>query len=81
MLKERGLTVDTIERLRLGITAPNRDGLTSHLLKEGFSANHITLSGLTIERDNGQVFDRFRHRLMIPICRESDSIVAFGGVQ
>lgn len=79
MLKERGLTVDTIERLRLGITAPNRDGLTSHLLKEGFSANHITLSGLTIERDNGQVFDRFRHRLMIPICRESDSIVAFGG--
>ena len=79
MLKERGLTVDTIERLRLGITAPNRDGLTSHLLKEGFSANHITRSGLTIERDNGQVFDRFRHRLMIPICRESDSIVAFGG--
>ena len=79
MLKERGLTVDTIERLGLGITAPNRDGLTSYLLKEGFSANHITRSGLTIERDNGQVFDRFRHRLMIPICRESGSIVAFGG--
>ncbi len=79
MLKERGLTVDTIERLGLGITAPNRNGLTSYLLKEGFSANHITRSGLTIERDNGQVFDRFRHRLMIPICRESGSIVAFGG--
>ena len=32
-----------------------------------------------VERDNGQVVDRFRNRLMIPIARDTGSVVAFGG--
>ncbi len=32
-----------------------------------------------MERDNGQTVDRFRGRLMIPIARDSGSVVAFGG--
>ena len=32
-----------------------------------------------MERDDGSSVDRFRNRLMIPICRESGAIVAFGG--
>ena len=36
-------------------------------------------SGLVVERDGGRVVDRFRNRLMIPICRDSGSVVAFGG--
>ena len=35
-------------------------------------------SGLVVDRD-GRVGDRFRHRLMIPITRESAAIIAFGG--
>jgi DNA primase len=36
-------------------------------------------SGLVLKRDNGEVIDRFRNRLMVPICRDTGSVVAFGG--
>ena len=36
-------------------------------------------SGLVVQRDDGRVADRFRNRLMIPIARDSGSLVAFGG--
>ncbi len=36
-------------------------------------------SGLILQRDNGEIVDRFRNRLMIPICRDTGSIIAFGG--
>jgi DNA primase len=36
-------------------------------------------SGLIVERENGRLADRFRHRLMIPIARDTGAIVAFGG--
>ncbi len=31
------------------------------------------------QRDGGEVVDRFRNRLIVPICRETGSVVAFGG--
>ena len=36
-------------------------------------------SGLLLQRDNGEVVERFRHRLMVPICRDAGSVIAFGG--
>ena len=36
-------------------------------------------SGLVQQRDNGDVVDRFRNRLMVPICRDTGSVIAFGG--
>jgi DNA primase len=36
-------------------------------------------SGLIVRRDNGDIVDRFRNRLMIPICRDTGSVIAFGG--
>ena len=36
-------------------------------------------SGLVMERDGGRLVDRFRNRLMIPIARDTGTIVAFGG--
>ena len=35
--------------------------------------------GLLVQRDDGSVIDRFRNRLMIPICRDTGSVIAFGG--
>ena len=36
-------------------------------------------AGLVTQRDEGEVVDRFRNRLMVPICRETGPVVAFGG--
>jgi DNA primase len=79
MLRDRGLTPDTVERLALGYAPPAAEGLKAFLTRDGFDAPMLVRSGLVLERDNGQTVDRFRGRLMIPISRDAGSIVAFGG--
>ena len=78
-LKARGVKPETIARLGLGYAPPGREGLKQHLLNVGQPIDVLVASGLVVERDGGQVIDRFRNRLMIPICRDSGSIIAFGG--
>ncbi len=78
-LAARGLLADTIDRLGLGYAPPQREGLKDHLLANGQSIELLLASGLIVEREHGQMIDRFRNRLMIPICRDSGSIIAFGG--
>jgi DNA primase len=78
-LADRGLTRDTIEALGLGYALPARDGLTPWLLRQGFDLPLLVKSGLVLRRDDGQPIDRFRGRLMIPISRDSGTVVAFGG--
>ena len=78
-LSTRGVTARTIDQLGLGY-AP-RDGLKARLLKQGFDDALLLQSGLAVKRDNGDVVDRFRHRLIVPIARDSGSIIAFGGRQ
>jgi DNA primase len=79
LLEERGFTRDTVETLGLGFAGPARDGLRSYLRSKGFDGAILVKSGLVVEREGGQIVDRFRNRLVIPICRESGPVVAFGG--
>ncbi len=78
-LRERDITPRTIEQLGLGFAPQTRDGLNSLLLKQGFAHGLLLQSGLIVQRDNGEVVDRFRNRLMVPICRDTGSVIAFGG--
>lgn len=78
-LAERGILSGTIERLGLGFAPGYREGLKTRLLKAGFALPLVVRSGLVVEREGGETFDRFRNRLMIPIRRESGAAVAFGG--
>ncbi len=75
----RGVTTATSEALGLGFAPPGRDGLTQALIKLGFSQPLLLRAGLIVQRDDGTVIDRFRNRLMIPICRDTGSVIAFGG--
>ncbi|MEI6669034.1 MAG: DNA primase [Acidobacteriota bacterium] len=78
-LTSRGLTPETMATLGHGYATSARDALKNRLVEQGFSLPLLLRSGLVVERDNGQVVDRFRNRLMIPIARDSGSVVAFGG--
>ncbi len=78
-LDGRGIRPDTIDTLGLGCTPPRRDGLTRHLLDADHPIELLQRSGLLTGSDGRPPIDRFRQRLMIPICRDSGSIVAFGG--
>jgi DNA primase len=78
-LQKRGMQGQTIDMLGLGLALPGREELKSYLQRQGLSLPLLVRSGLLIQRDNGEIVDRFRNRLMIPICRESGSVIAFGG--
>lgn len=79
-LESRGLTPETIKTFRYGY-APAAGRETLHAL---FTSKKVPVplqlaSGLVVERDRMGLGDRFRHRLMIPIARDTGSVVAFGG--
>jgi DNA primase len=78
-LESRDLTATCVDQLGLGFAPQSRDGLKHHLLKHGFSEGVLLTSGLVARRDTGEIVDRFRNRLMVPICRDSGSVIAFGG--
>jgi DNA primase len=78
-LRDRSVSEQTIEQLGLGYAPASRDGLRAALAAQGFAHPLLLQSGLVVQRDGGEVVDRFRNRLMVPICRETGSVVAFGG--
>ena len=79
LLRDRGMSAETTEMLGMGYAPAGRDGLRARLIEAGFAEVLLVRSGLVLRRDDGQIRDRFRNRLMIPICRESGAIIAFGG--
>ena len=75
----RGVTPETSDALGLGFAPPGRETLKQALTASGFSQALLLRAGLLVQRDDGTVLDRFRNRLMIPIARETGSVIAFGG--
>jgi DNA primase len=79
-LAGRGLTAELIERFQLGYALPRWDGLLRALKKRGHPDKLLEATGLCLQRQKGTgLYDRFRHRLMIPIWDVSGKVVAFGG--
>ena len=75
----RGLAEATSDALGLGFAPPAREALKQALLQQGFSQSLLLRSGLLVQREDGSAVDRFRNRLMIPIARDTGSVIAFGG--
>ena len=79
LLEQRRLTPETMALLGFGYAPRTGNGLRERLAREGFPDAIQLTSGLVLRRDDGSMADRFRGRVMIPICRESGPIIAFGG--
>jgi DNA primase len=75
----RGISDATSAALRLGFAPPGREALTQALATQGFSQPLLVRAGLVVQREDGTVVDRFRNRLMVPIARDTGSVIAFGG--
>jgi DNA primase len=77
-LAKRGITAQTIETFQLGYALESWDALHNHLLQKGFSNEELIDAGLLVQREDGRVFDRFRHRVMIPIHDGKGRPIGFG---
>jgi len=79
-LSSRGLTQSTIDSFRLGFAPPAWDWLLRQASAAGISTDHLAKAGLVVERqDRSGHYDRFRDRVMFPICDHFSRCVAFGG--
>jgi len=79
-LASRGLTQQTIDTFRLGFAPPGWDWLLRQASAAGIATAHLAKAGLVAERqDRSGHYDRFRDRVMFPICDHLSRCVAFGG--
>lgn len=74
----RGLEQKTIESFRIGFALADWRTLYHFLKKQNFSDQEIEESGLCIKHEKG-FYDRFRSRIMFPICNSTGKVVAFTG--
>lgn len=77
--KERGFTTDTIKKFGLGYSPETWDVFTKEALGKGYKLDYLEKTGLTILREDGRHFDRFKGRVMFPIHSMSGRVLGFGG--
>ncbi len=79
-LARRGVSDASRAQFRLGYAPPGRHALRDHLAGKGARVETMTEAGLLIHGPDIAVpFDRFRNRLMFPICDRAGRVIAFGG--
>ncbi len=76
----RGMPKSVLTKFGIGYAPDSWTGLTDALRKKGYTDQELRDSGLvTISRKNGNLFDRFRDRLMFPIIDVRGNVIGFGG--
>ncbi|MBC7836647.1 toprim domain-containing protein [Acetobacteraceae bacterium] len=80
-LETRGVHTDTVSSWRLGYAPADWRQLSEYLLSKGFTKDEVFDAGLIIksEKKIGEVYDRFRGRIMFPIADSGGNIIAFSG--
>ena len=77
--RSRGFRDDIIEKFRLGYSLDEWDAMVKAARQKGYKDDYLVKTGLAYRRDNGQVNDKYRGRVMFPWFSVSGKIVAFGG--
>ena len=77
-VKKRQLSNETLKSFKIGFSG-KFDELYQELKKHGFGEREILESGLVNKNERGQYIDRYRNRLMFPICDARGKVIAFGG--
>jgi len=81
-LEERDLPADILKEFQVGFAPNEWDGLMKRALKKGYTAEQLEAAGLVVPSDrNGKKshYDRFRNRVMFPICDPMGRVIGFSG--
>ena len=81
-LKGRGITGEVAKSWKLGYALDGWDAMAGFAYERGFNREELTASGLVSMREddeNADFYDRFRDRLMFPICNDTGEVIAFSG--
>lgn len=76
--EKRGLSDETLSRFQIGYAPPGWQNLRDLLTGMGYSDDDLVNAGVVSRNEQGNIYDRFRNRLMIPIRDERGRVVGFG---
>jgi len=81
LTEERALSPAVQDAFELGYAPDQWDGLLTHLQQvEGLAPDLLEAAGLVVPRKGGNGFyDRFRHRVIVPIHDRQGRVIGFGG--
>ena len=78
--KKRGMPQSTLTKFGIGFAPNSWDALTKAMLAKGYTEEELKESGLvSVSQKNGNIYDRFRNRLMFPIIDVRGNVIGFGG--
>lgn len=76
----RGMSKAILTKFGIGYAPDSWSSLVDWLRGKGYTDQELRDSGLvTVSRKNGNLFDRFRDRLMFPIIDVRGNVIGFGG--
>jgi DNA primase len=86
-LKQRGITADIAKHWQLGYAPDEWDAFGSWARAHGYHTRDLITSGLAKTRDDADstagerssAYDRFRGRIIFPICNDVGEVIAFSG--
>lgn len=82
-LNQRGIDQRVARNWQLGYAPDTWDSLLKWATARGYSRNELLQSGLVKpgdeQRPSGNVYDRFRNRVVFPICNDAGQVIAFSG--
>lgn len=79
--KNRGLTDETIKRFGLGFAPDSFNALTNYLMSKGYTKDELVFANLArrSQKNENNIYDNFRNRIMFPIIDVKGNVIAFGG--
>ncbi|MBY0481947.1 MAG: DNA primase [Chitinophagaceae bacterium] len=77
-LQERGFRESIIQKFQIGYNPESKDALTKALLENQFNAEILPKTGLVSLRNNDELVDNYRGRIIFPIHNNSGKIIGFG---
>ncbi|MBO8136693.1 MAG: DNA primase [Desulfotomaculum sp.] len=79
-LNKRGISEQQIKTFQLGYAPAGWNNLIEFLTSKGCNLGELEKLGLVIKNRQGTgYYDRFRNRIILPICDAAGRIVGFGG--
>ncbi|MBI5309793.1 MAG: DNA primase [Actinobacteria bacterium] len=77
-LKDRGFSPEVLAKFRVGYSPKAWDKLFVPALRQGFTEQELLAAGLAQRNDRGQIYDRFRGRVMFPLSDPRGRVRGFG---
>lgn len=82
-LKSRGVSGEVAKSWKIGFAPDEWDAMRDFADSRGFNDEELVKSGLVKLRDEenprSEFYDRFRARVMFPICNDTGEVIAFSG--